>query len=221
GRLHTVRLQLWKQSLKRGHKGSLVDRSPHLAAAGLPVTGSHFPKAGIRQGFQHIFETNVRPPVAFPLEREYGIRTSFHTAYRHSREMDTEKRKPRIRHGVDQVLHQEVPRRNQFVVLAAKRNDAHSRINSAHSRNAIGLKSSTIDDSFRPNMPRIGLEDQLAASSAAADDTRFGFQVTTAIQRHSAHCPNYGRVVGDARRRDKKTTNPGSMRLMLANFFRS
>ena len=44
--------------------------------------------------------------IAFALETEHGIRSGMNTAVDHASEVHTEKRKLRIRHGIDEVSHQ-------------------------------------------------------------------------------------------------------------------
>src|SRR5690349_7661455 len=135
--------------------------------------------------------------------------------------MNTEKRKPRVRHRVDQVLHQRMARWNQFVVFAAKRDDANSRIDTAHSRDSIRLESSAIHKALRSDIPCVRYEDQFTAGTAAANHACRRLQITSAIQRYTAHGPNDTFVVGNARRRNKQTPDAGRMRLMLANLLRS
>src|SRR6266481_7445969 len=91
------------------------------------------PQAGKAQRIEKVEKVDVALAVTFAREGEHRIGASLDAAVNQARKMDAEKRKLRIRDGVNQIAHQELPLRLDLVILAPKGNDPHVRLFSGQS----------------------------------------------------------------------------------------
>ena len=90
-----------------------------------------------------------------PRQRQDRVGSRLDAAADHAGEVDAEEREARIGDRVNQVADEAGALRRQFVVLAAERDDAHVRAHAAHAGDAVGLKTSTIDQCPRADrLPR-------------------------------------------------------------------
>ncbi len=60
--------------------------------------------------------------------------------------MNAEERKRRVGHGIDEVPDQMLPFRLEFIVLAAKGNDAHFALLPGQLEDAVAVQSGAIDE---------------------------------------------------------------------------
>src|SRR5688572_10478912 len=95
------------------------------------------PKAAIRQGFQSVSDRKISFPVPFALEGEHGVRTGMNAAVDHARKMHAQKREVRIRHGINQRLHQIALFGDKFEVFASEWDDLRAWLRAAGARQAI------------------------------------------------------------------------------------
>ena len=61
------------------------------------------PESGVGHGIQEIAQIKRGAVIAFPLQTEHGVWASVNIAVNHAGEMDTQKRKLRIGHRIDEV----------------------------------------------------------------------------------------------------------------------
>src|ERR1700730_547698 len=97
----------------------------------------HTPKPRKRQRRSHFSKMKIGSLITFAAKSEDGVWPGVHSAARTPREMNSETREPRIRHWINEPVHQRCALRNQVVVFAAKGNDHYLRIVACHARNAI------------------------------------------------------------------------------------
>ena len=151
-------------------------------------------------------------------QRQHGVRPRFDAAARHAREVHAEKRKARIGHRVDQVLHEKLAFGRQRRVLASERHDAHARINAARARHAVGVEPGTIHEHSARERPGGGVE-----RDARALAPRLTQPHSRADRRAAAtNAPRVGLahvgVVDDSRLRDEQRGLAADMRLARADF---
>ena len=101
------------------------------------------------------------------LEREFPLRASFgkedvdmlsrlDPSFDESSEMDSEKRKLRVRHRINQVAHQVLSPGLDFVVLAPEGNDADFAPFSRQDRHAVAMQAGAVDKVLRLEVARRG-----------------------------------------------------------------
>src|ERR1700756_5724448 len=82
------------------------------------------PETRIGKGFKHVAQPEVSVPVAFACKGQDGVGTSFDSAVNQASEVHAEEWKFGIWNRVDQVANKVRALGLQFVIFAAKRNDA-------------------------------------------------------------------------------------------------
>ncbi len=88
----------------------------------------------------------------------------------HPCEMHPQEGEARIRYWVDQVLHEELPLGNEFVILAPKGNDLKLRVDATDTRHVVGMEPSAIDQISTMDRPTAGLQHQLISVPPTAMD---------------------------------------------------
>src|ERR1017187_10207594 len=118
-RRHIFHPHLRHQSLARPHKLPLPQRPPKLRQPISPVLPRHRPKSRIHKYFHRLAQIEIAPPISLAPERQHRIRSRVHIPLNPPREVHSQKRIPRIRHGINQAPHQLLPRRVHIVILPA------------------------------------------------------------------------------------------------------
>src|SRR5207248_1039680 len=106
--------------------------------------------------------------VAFTFEGKHGVWSCFDTTGNSPREVNSEEGKARIGDRVDQIPHQIAARRNDFVVLAAERDNLQSLRISGQPHDAIAVKSAAVDREIRLNRAARRLKGDLSRISLDA-----------------------------------------------------
>src|SRR5580693_377057 len=110
--------------------------------------------------------------VALARQREYSVGAGIHSAGDAPREVHPKKRKPRIRHGVDQGPHQRGTLGSEVIILAAKWNDHDAGIISRHPADAVAEQSRTVDERSSGECAPRSLDYDLAGHAANAGGGR-------------------------------------------------
>src|ERR1039457_3860974 len=143
-RRHIFHPHLRHQSLARPHKLPLPQRPPKLRQPIFPVLPRHRAKSSIHKYFHRLAQIEIAPPISLAPERQHRIRPRVHIPLNPPREVHSQKRIPRIRHGINQAPPQLLPRRVQIVILPAKWNQHHPRIIPRHARHPIAIQPRAI-----------------------------------------------------------------------------
>src|SRR5579864_1684761 len=118
-----IRCNFRDQLLQSLHEGGLRHRALDLAESVAPVFCRHSPESRESQRRNQVAHANVEAPVAFALEGKDGIGAGVDPACDASRKMHAQKRKLRIRYGIDECANQRVTFGNKIVILTTKGND--------------------------------------------------------------------------------------------------
>src|SRR5438105_4486907 len=120
--------EVWKSFIfdqnKVANKIGASEVAIELAEAGLPVLARQRSRTFESNTVAKIAWIEICLAVTFAREGEHGVGARFHSALDHARKVNSQERKRRVRHGVNQVSHQEMFRRRKRVVFTAKRNDS-------------------------------------------------------------------------------------------------
>src|SRR3954451_8898177 len=81
------------------------------------------PEAGVGQGLNHVAQREIRVPISFPRESQYGIGPRFDASVDEASKMHAKKWKLGIGHRIDQTLDQILAIWSKLVVFTPKRND--------------------------------------------------------------------------------------------------
>ena len=124
-----------------------LEKERHISpGTGFPVLCGEPQEAGIRERFGQIAEVDIRLPVAFASECQHCIRTTLDSTFDHSRKVDSEERKTRVRHRINQSAAEMMHVGVEFKVLAAERDDLLLRILPAKACGAVTVQAGAIDD---------------------------------------------------------------------------
>ena len=145
--------------------------------ARLPVGLGHLPKPGVCQRPQRLAQIEARLGVTLARKGEHRVRPRFHAARYALGEVNAQKRKLGIRHGVYQAADKMLALRAYGEVFPAKRDDAQPRISAHHPRHLIGLQSGAVDYVPRPNFPARSFQVELPVPPRYAVNRRVREQI--------------------------------------------
>src|SRR5262245_555885 len=120
---------------------SLAQGAKYFLNSGLPELPRHLPEAAEPGHLPQIAERHIAHPIPFAAEGKYRVRAGLDAAADHAREVDAEERQRGIGDRVDQVAHQMMGTRHEFVIFAAERNDLHARLDAALARDPVRLQA--------------------------------------------------------------------------------
>src|SRR5579863_10331766 len=94
-----------------------------FSRAATPVSGSHVPKAGVRECGGGVLQADIGSPITFALECQHRVRSGIHATVDVTREMHTEKWETKIGHRIEQAANQMLSFWNQIIIFTTKRHD--------------------------------------------------------------------------------------------------
>ena len=135
--------------------------------------------------------------------------------------MHAEKRKTRIGHGINEILHQGTAFWNQFIVLASEGNDLQTRLHSTQSRDSIRLQPCTVDQMATGGFLETRFKYQFALARNAAAHTLACPDLASCFTNLPGESLAYLLVIDNAGFRDPETHDARHVRFAFSNSFRT
>ena len=107
-----------------GHSSAFDGSTPDLDTSGPPVSTGETPRPGIAEQLPRIPQPNAGATVALAMERRHCVRPRPNLTVHAWREVDAEKGKRRIRHRIDEPVHERPRVGGKLEVITAERGDA-------------------------------------------------------------------------------------------------
>src|SRR4029079_17961959 len=174
---------------------------------------------GIGRSAGEVPEIEIGALVTLALEGKHGVRTGIDAGVKVAREVEAEKWKFGIGHGIDEGAYQVRSLRNQIVVFAAKGHDPDFGLLASHAADAVAVQPGTIDYIFRRKSSATGFDDHFRAAPDDGAHFRPGAHRAALISQDLGVFLADGSVVGDARARHQHAQQTAAVRLNFAQLF--
>src|SRR5207237_10836851 len=104
-------------------ESSFAKRAEHFPCTLSQMFESKSPKTGVAQRLGQLAQVEILFAVTFAAKSKHGVRAQMHGAVYHARAVDSEKRKIRVWHRINQSFYQMSLLRFQFIVFTTKRHN--------------------------------------------------------------------------------------------------
>lgn len=183
----------------------------------VPMSAGEFPERAVGECFDRIAETEICFEITFAFQGQDGVWACVDGAVNHLCEMNAEEWELGIRDRIDERLNEVTLLRDELVILAAERDDAHFGIGAGHASDAIAIETGAVNDEARRVGGAIGFYVVRVAATLEFDDAFTHFEGAAFFAEEFSDLRGDLAITDDAGGGNAKAGDAGDARFNFAN----